>query len=199
MSEKTTIRPLSPKFTEAFAYAAEKHATQIRKGTTIPYISHPMGVASLVLDHGGGEVEAIAALLHDVAEDCGGRPELERIRARFGDDVARIVEECTDSFDDPKPPWRERKERYLAHLATASSQVRLVSVADKLHNARAILADIRKVGGEIWKRFPGRGADDIIWYYRSLVSAFQRHGATPLVQELEGTVSEMERLVEGAE
>lgn len=181
---------LGDRFNDALVYAATLHREQVRKGTTIPYVTHLMATASIVLEHGGGEDEAIAALLHDAAEDCGGREELERIRARFGNAVAAIVDGCSDTLADPKPPWRERKEAYIAHLASTSSATRLVSAADKLHNARAILADYRRVGPELWTRFNPDA--DQRWYYRELVRAFREAGDNQeLVAELEIVVGEL--------
>jgi GTP pyrophosphokinase len=184
---------LSVRFEEALVFAAQLHATQTRKGTGIPYVSHLLAVASIVLEHGGDEDEAIAALLHDAIEDQGGVATGEEIRRRFGDRVAEIVAGCTDADTTPKPPWQERKMKYLAHLREASPSVRLVSNADKLHNARAILADYRVLGEELWERFTAN-REQTLWYYRALVEAFQAHGSTPLVEELERTVSELERL-----
>jgi GTP pyrophosphokinase len=184
---------LGPRFTEALPYAAELHRQQVRKGSGVPYVSHLLAVAGLVLEHGGNEDEAIAALLHDAVEDQGGAPRLQEIRQRFGDTVAAIVEGCTDTDETPKPPWRPRKEAYIAHLASASPSVRLVSAADKLHNARTILADHRRFGGSVWRRFSG-GRDGTLWYYRSLVEAFRAHGMNPLVEDLERVVGELERL-----
>ncbi len=142
---------LTSRFTRAVGYGARLHATQKRKGTERPYVAHLLGVASLVLEHGGDEDLAIAALLHDAAEDQGGLPRLEEIRRKFGAHVARIVDGCSDAYTDPKPPWHERN--YLAHLPNASPEVRLVCAADKLHNAREILGDYRPVGDELWDRF----------------------------------------------
>lgn len=192
---KQTKKPdeATRRFGDALAFAAEKHAGQLRKGTRIPYISHPLAVASLVLEHGGGEDEAIAALLHDVPEDCGGRAALDEIRRKFGKTVARIVEGCTDTFDKPKPPWKHRKAKYLAHLATASKSVLLVSAADKVHNARSILSDYREHGEKLWERF-NAGRDGQLWYYRQLIKAFRARGSSPLVDELDRVVTELERL-----
>src|SRR5687768_18506851 len=128
---------LSPKFGEALQYAVIVHAGQMRKGTNIPYVSHLLGVASIAMEHGANEDETIGALLHDAGEDAGGRGRIEDIRQRFGNQVADIVDGCTDAYVLPKPPWRKRKEDYIAHITTASASVRLVSAADKLHNARA--------------------------------------------------------------
>jgi (p)ppGpp synthase/HD superfamily hydrolase len=186
--------PLSRRFDAALVFANHLHATQVRKGGRIPYVAHLLAVASLALEHGADEDVAIAALLHDAVEDQGGRPTLARIRRRFGARVAAIVEGCSDSDTIPKPAWRSRKECYLRRLATAPPDVRLVSACDKLHNARAILADYRVHGEALWKRFRG-GRDGTLWYYRALVQAFRRHGVTPLVAELTRVVAELDELV----
>ncbi|HVR22495.1 MAG TPA: HD domain-containing protein [Candidatus Polarisedimenticolia bacterium] len=182
---------LGPRFLKGFLFAAEKHAGQTRKTTTIPYIAHLMGVASLVLEFGGDEDMAIAALLHDVVEDCGGAPVLKEVRRRFGSRVAKIVDGCTDSDIDPKPPWRGRKEAYLRHLKSADAETRLVSAADKLNNARSILSDYREVGDSIWERFNG-GREGTLWYYRALVQEFGRRRPNRLMRELELAVQELE-------
>jgi (p)ppGpp synthase/HD superfamily hydrolase len=189
---------LSTRFEEALAYAARLHATQRRKGTDVPYVSHLLAVASLALESGADEDEAIAALLHDAVEDQGGAPTLAEVRRRFGDRVAEIVAGCTDADTVPKPPWRARKEAYLAHLPAASRSVRLVSTADKLHNARAILLDYRAHGEALWARFTG-GREGTLWYYRALIAAYRAAGGGPLVDELDRTVSELERLASAAD
>lgn len=183
---------LTERFFEALAEASRLHNGQIRKGSGIPYVAHLLSVCALVLEHGGGEDQAIAALFHDAVEDQGGRPTLERIRARYGDTVAHIVAGCTDADSLPKPPWLERKQSYLAHLPEADAQVRLVSCADKLHNARSVLADYRKVGEAVWSRFTGT-RQQTLWYFRALADAFSKLDGTPLAQELERTVRELER------
>ncbi len=185
---------LSERFTEALTYANHLHAKQIRKGSGVPYIAHLLGVASIALEYGAKEDEAIAALLHDAIEDQGGDVTRQEIRRRFGDTVTEIVDGCTDSETIPKPPWRERKEAYIAHISSASPSVLLVSSADKLYNARSILQDYRVVGEEIWQRFTG-GKIGTLWYYRSLVEAFRQVKLTPLVAELERVVVELEQLV----
>ncbi|HOR32525.1 MAG TPA: HD domain-containing protein, partial [Syntrophales bacterium] len=189
-----TRMSLSARFDEALAYAHEAHRDQLRKGTRIPYISHLMAVAAIVLENGGDEDAAIAALLHDVIEDGGGDAARREIRRRFGQRVVGIVDECTDAEVIPKPPWRGRKEDYIARLRHASPQARLVTSADKLHNARTILADYRVVGEALWERF-NAGRDEVLWYYRSLAAALKEGGATPLVEELERVVNELTRLV----
>ncbi len=186
---------LSERFTAALTYATQLHANQVRKGSGIPYITHLLGVASIALEYGANEDEAIAALLHDAIEDQGGAATREEIRRRFGDNVTAIVDGCTDSDTTPKPPWRQRKEAYIAHLATASHSVLLVSAADKLYNTRSILKDYRIVGESVWERFQGGGKEGTLWYYRSLVIAFYQTGTTPLIEELERVVSELEMLV----
>ena len=144
---------LSERFEQALQFAAATHRTQVRKGSGIPYVGHLLGVCSLVIEDGGSEDEAIAALLHDAAEDQGGQPMLDEIRERFGDHVAGIVAACSDTIESPKPPWRARKEAYLEHLEHQPESVLRVSLADKLFNARAILRDYLVVGDELWSRF----------------------------------------------
>lgn len=182
---------LGPRFLSAFEFAAEKHAGQTRKASTIPYVAHLMGVASLVLEAGGAEDLAIAALLHDVVEDCGGAPMLREVRRRFGTRVAKIVDECTDSDTYPKPPWRERKEKYLERLKKADADTRLVSAADKLNNVRSILSDYRAGGESIWIRFNG-GRTGTLWYYRVLLDEFLRHKLNRITRDLELAVNELE-------
>jgi (p)ppGpp synthase/HD superfamily hydrolase len=184
---------LSNRFEAALIYALHVHAQQKRKGTTVPYISHLLAVAALVLEDGGSEDEAIAALLHDAIEDQGGEPIRQEIRQRFGDTVVQIVNGCTDTDETPKPPWLERKNRYLDHLRGACPEVRRVSAADKLHNARAILTDLRRHGNVVWERFNG-GREGTLWYYRRLVQVFRESGPSYLVEELDRVVLEFERL-----
>lgn len=188
---------LTNRFADALTLANRLHAGQVRKGTAVPYVAHVLAVSGIALEHGADEDEAIAALLHDAVEDCGGTPVLADIRQRFGDRVADIVSACSDTDVTPKPPWQARKEAYLAHLKDAPASVRLVSAADKLHNARAILADYRQIGEALWSRFNASKAQTL-WYYRALVEAFDAHGATALVQELDRTVTEIEHRASGA-
>ena len=192
------LRPprLGPRLQRAFQYAAEKHEGQTRKQTAVPYLSHLMAVASLVLEAGGDEDMAIAALLHDVVEDCGGMPRLREIRKQFGARVAKIVEGCTDSFTDEKAPWVERKKYYLHEVKDADRETRLVSASDKLHNVRTIISDYRKDGEKIWARFNGKKAGTL-WYYRALSDEYGRRGASRITRELEIAVRELERLVRG--
>jgi len=184
---------LSPRFDEALVYASQLHREQLRKGSETPYIAHLLSVAALVLENGADEDEAIAALLHDVVEDQGGRPRLDEIRQRFGPRVAEIVEGCTDSDTTPKPPWRERKERYIAHLAEASPSVLLVCCADKVHNARSIVADHRRRGEQVWQLFKG-GKEGTLWYYREVLAALRQRPTPPaLVEQLADAVAELEQ------
>jgi GTP pyrophosphokinase len=186
-------RLLTPRFSDALTYTLTLHATQMRKGTNVPYVAHLLGVASIVLENGGTEDEAIAALLHDAVEDQGGDVTRQEIIRRFGPNVAAIVDGCTDAEVIPKPEWEERKQKYIAHLAHASPSVRLVSSADKLYNARAILSDYRQIGEALWGRFTGK-RKGTLWYYRALVTAFRKHNSNPIVDELERTVTELERV-----
>ena len=184
--KRISLRPpkLGLPLQRAFQYAAEKHAGQTRKKTAVPYLSHLMAVASLVLEAGGDEDMAIAALLHDVVEDCGGMPRLHEVRTQFGPRVAKIVDGCTDSFGDPKPEWIERKKGYLCEVKGADAETRLVSAADKLHNVRTILADYRQDGESIWKRFSGK-KEGTLWYYRALSDEYRRRNANRITRELE--------------
>jgi (p)ppGpp synthase/HD superfamily hydrolase len=185
---------LSAKFDEALDYAHDLHRTQVRKGPgNIPYVAHLMSVSALVLEAGGSETQAIAALLHDGPEDRGGAETLSEIERRFGSEVAAIVDACSDTMETPKPPWRERKLGYVAHLADASEDALLVSLADKVHNARAIVSDQRVEGDRIWERF-SRDSDQG-WYYGALLEAFRaRMPGHPLVVELELAVAELQKV-----
>ena len=195
-NKKISLKPphLGPRLQRAFRYAAEKHAGQTRKQSAVPYLSHLMAVASLVLEAGGDEDMAIAALLHDVVEDCGGMPRLREVRKQFGSRVAKMVEGCTDSFDEPKPEWVERKNGYLREVKHADVNTRLVSASDKLHNVRTILADYRQHGEGIWKRFTGK-KEGTLWYYRALSDEYQRRSPNRITRELEIAVAELERAV----
>jgi hypothetical protein len=182
---------LGPRFDRAFALTRDLHATQRRKDTETPYISHLMAVASLVLDDGGDEDEAIAALLHDAVEDQGGRQTLGLIRGQFGTRVADIVLACSDTDVTPKPPWRARKEAYIAHLRDPElpAGTLRVSLADKLHNARAILFDLR-AGHDVYARF-NAGRTDQLWYYGELAATFAELSDSPMVGELQRVVDEL--------
>jgi len=196
VTKKVSLKPphLGPRLQRAFRYAAEKHNGQTRKQTAVPYLSHLMAVASLVLEAGGDEDMAIAALLHDVVEDCGGMPRLREIRKQFGPRVAKIVEGCTDSFGEPKREWLERKKDYLRELKHADIETRLVSASDKLHNVRTILADYRLDGEDIWQRFSGK-KEGTLWYYRALNDEYRRRRPNRITRELDLAVAELERIV----
>lgn len=188
---------LTERFDRALQFAHTLHREQKRKGVDTPYISHLLGVCSLVLEHGGDEDQAIAALLHDAIEDQGEnyRGGVEQLRndieEKFGATVIRIVNGCTDADTIPKPPWKERKEAYIAQIQDASSDIRFVSCCDKLHNARAILTDYLAIGDDLWGRF-NSGKEDILWYYRSLADAFQTGGESSLTEELSRVISDLE-------
>ena len=191
---QTPVPSLTKRFNLAFELASGLHHTQTRKDTPVPYIGHLMAVCSLVLDAGGDEDQAIAALLHDAVEDQGGLTTLATIRQLFGDRVAAAVEACSDStVSDPaqKPEWRNRKENYLAHLPSANADALIVGAADKLHNARSILTDYRQVGDRLWSRFKV-GKEQQLWYYGALVEALSRTPAPKvLVNELERVVNQL--------
>lgn len=161
---------LTRNFDDALQWAADLHRFQERKGTGIPYVSHLLSVASLVLEYGGDEDQAIAALLHDSIEDQGVTE--DQIAQRYGTRVAAIVRACTDSETIPKPPWKQRKREYIEHLPKVPADVLLVSLADKTHNARAIAADVAREGERYFERFAG-GADGTRWYYRRLADVFE--------------------------
>ena len=185
---------LGPRLQRAFRYAAEKHDGQTRKQTAVPYLSHLMSVAGLVMEAGGDEDMAIAALLHDVVEDCGGMLRLREIRKQFGLRVAKIVEGCTDTFVEPKPEWLQRKKNYLREVKRADAETRLVSASDKLHNVRTILTDYRQHGEAIWPRFSGK-KEGTLWYYRALSDEYRRRNPNRVTRELEIAVAELERVV----
>lgn len=189
---------LGAKFTDALGYAADLHRTQNRKGGDIPYVAHLLSVAGLVIEGGGDETQAIAGLLHDAAEDQGGQNTLDEIETRFGTDVATIVAECSDTFETPKPPWRKRKQDYIDHLDEVSQPTILVSLADKLDNARAILRDLRIVGPELWQRFSVHDPQDHLWYYGSLLKVYQRRNDSWLVDELQRVLAELEAEIAAA-
>ena len=186
------------RFRDALVWAAELHEEQKRKGGNVPYVAHLIGVASIVLEHGGDEDQAIGALLHDALEDQAHRMSPGEIRARFGERVERIVEACTDGDpgeqrDRDHARWMARKEKYIDEVATKPAEALLVSMADKLYNARAILEDYRELGDALWPRFT-TGKDGTLWYYRSLLAAFRPRAQNRLWHELDRTVAEIERL-----
>jgi (p)ppGpp synthase/HD superfamily hydrolase len=199
MPESTATPKLTDRFPRAFAMASEVHATQLRKGTDTPYIAHLMSVAALVLEHGGGEDAAIAALLHDAVEDSGdGEGIAKAIRAEFGDHVADVVLACSDAIGQagqPKAPWRERKASYIAHLARERDpDVLLVSACDKLHNARSIVADLREIGPALWERFSQHDPAAHLWYYRSLAACYTSRDLRQLRAELNRVIDQMQDL-----
>jgi (p)ppGpp synthase/HD superfamily hydrolase len=190
--------PLTIRFQEALTFAARVHAGDLRKGTTIPYIAHLLSVCSLILSDGGSEDEAIAGLLHDTLEDHPEVVSRDEIERRFGGRVLSLVERCTDVPQDyaggPKPPWRQRKERYLEHLRKADPGELRVSLADKIDNARAMVSDYRVLGEALWSRFNADRSEQL-WYYRALVDTLRdARPAGRLLAQLEGLVSELERL-----
>lgn len=185
---------LTPRFEEALVLANTLHRNQRRKGTDIPYVAHLLGVAAIALEIGADEDQAIAALLHDAVEDQGGQPTLQEIRTRFGERVAAMVEANTDGEPDvatgAKAPWRERKEAYLAGMAHKNADALLVSLADKTHNARAILDDLAVHGDTLWNRFNG-GRDGSLWYYDALARVFADRLPGPGAERFAAIVTEM--------
>jgi GTP pyrophosphokinase len=184
---------LTDRFLQAFSYAFELHRGQKRKGTQIPYMGHLLEVAGIVIDYGGNEDEAIAALLHDAVEDQGGPETRAEMCLRFGENVAKIVDDCSDTDEEPKPPWKQRKKAYLSHLPDASRSAVLVSAADKLHNIRSIIKDYRAEGESVWDRFNAQ-KEEILWYHRELVKAYKKMSNNSLIDELERALDELEKL-----
>jgi (p)ppGpp synthase/HD superfamily hydrolase len=189
--EMTEKPKLSNRFEQALVYAAQVHENQVRKGSDIPYVSHLLSVAALVLEDGGDEDEAIAGLLHDAVEERGSLEIREAILVQFGERVACIVDACTESCTIPKPPWRDRKLRYIEQMRHASPSVLRVSMADKLHNARSILADRDREGEAVWDKFKG-GKAGTLWFYRSLLEIYRLGGSNFLLSEIERTVDRLE-------
>lgn len=181
--------------TDAFEFARQMHGGQLRKGTQTPYLSHLMAVSSLVLESGGNEEEAIAALLHDAVEDCGGLPVLEKIRQQFGESIASIVKDCSEPESIPKPPWKERKIAYIAQVAGAGDSVKRVACADKLHNLRSILTDYQHAGDRVWDRFHA-DKEGMLWFYQSMVETLRPFGqGVAIFVELEKRVGDLQRIV----
>ena len=189
---------LTDRFEAALAFAAQIHQDHSRKRSQVPYLSHLLSVAALVLEDGGGEDEAIAALLHDAIEDQGHRTDLADLRRRFGARVAEIVDACSDTDQHPKPPWRGRKEAFIDRMRHAPPDVLRVACADKLHNARSTLADLRLQGPSAWDKF-GAGRDEQLWYYGSLSELFEQRMPGPLSAELARTVAEIRTVAFPAE
>ena len=172
---------LGTRYFQALEYAQTWHSNQVRKSTTLPYILHPIGVSSLVLESGGDEDQAIAALLHDVPEDCGGEPRLVEILEKFGARVENIVRECSDTLVEnraDKAPWRQRKEGHIAHIASADMDTLIVTAADKVHNGRAIATDLQSIGNAVWNRF-NASREDVIWYYENFYQEMAKRKVTP--------------------
>lgn len=174
----------------AIQMATELHRGQTRKGSFQPYVLHPFRVASLVSDAGGSEDQVIAALLHDVVEDAGGLPTRERVLREFGPNVTRLVDGCTDAIGHPRPPWRDRKQRFIERVRRAPSDVRLLVAADKLHNARCTRQDLAIRGKDVWERFHGR-REGTLWYYREMLAALRDGWGHPLLDELESEVDQL--------
>ena len=198
MTSETRPDPvLQPRFVEALRLAVDLHSQQARKGSTVPYIGHLLGVCGLVIDAGGSEDEAIAAVLHDAVEDQGGAATLELIRTQFGGNVAAIVEACSDTDVVPKPPWRARKEAYIEHLRTAPPPVLRVSLADKVNTLRTIVRDFGEIGEALWARFSPDA--DQVWYYGSLLHIFEARLPVPMTKELRQTYNRLLELTHGVE
>lgn len=195
--EKVREYEASLRFRRAITAALNFHREQTRKGGTVPYIAHVLAVTSIVQEYGGTESEAIAALLHDAVDNGGEWAALDEIRRKFSQEIADIVLNCTDAMEFPKPPWRERKEAFLKDLPKASDSARLVIAADKLHNARCLLADLRSQGDEVWERFSG-GKDGTLWYYRAVAEALKSAGPHLLAAELGRVVGELEQVAQRA-
>lgn len=186
-----TDKPLlSDRFESALVYATQLHANQVRKGSGIPYISHLLSVVALVLEDGGNEAQAIAALLHDAIEDQGGDKTRQEIKAKFGEEVSSIVEGCTETDVTPKPPWRDRKLASIAKLSQTTPEIRRLMLADKLHNARSILADLHRYGDDVWQRFKGK-KEGTLWYFESIVKAVPDDENSFLAAELARVVEEL--------
>lgn len=186
-------QPLSVRFDEAFLLASSLHRNQARKASGVPYVAHLLGVASLVLEEGGTEDMAIAALLHDAAEDCGGEETLATIASAFGPEVARWVRQASDTFDLPKPPWEARKRHHLSLIPHADREARIIMLADKVYNARSILADHARVGAKVWARF-SVPRDRMLWYYEQLLQVFERALSPVLYDALSESVRLMKEL-----
>jgi len=192
-----TIQPtvqLTDRFEQALIYAYHLHRHQVRKVSSVPYISHLLSVAALVLEDGGNEDEAIAALLHDAIEDQGGLPTRAAIYEQFGEQVGAIVDGCTEWDELPKPPWKVRKLRYLENLRWASSSVRRVSLADKLHNLRSLLSDWQMSGDRIWLEFNSPPAE-MLWFYQSLMHAYSNLNENRMMEDFKQAVTELRQRV----
>jgi len=201
MPELNSTPLLSPRFALALQFANQIHSTQVRKGLGAPYISHLMAVSALVLEYGGTEEQAIAALLHDAGEDCGGQPMIDAVRVMFGDNVAAIVQACTDTLEAPKPPWRARKQRYLDAMRGKSPNTKLVVCADKLHNLGNTLRDIGTEGIGPWRTrmaaTANGSAEQQLWYYTGCLASLADGWSNPLLNEFSRAVAQFEALTGG--
>ena len=175
---------------DALAFTFDLHATQTRKGAGAPYITHLIAVAALVGEYGGNEDQFIAALLHDAVEDQGGRKTLALIRERYGARVAELVLGASETDDTPKPPWRSRKEQHIAKMAAAGAELKLIVAADKLHNMRSVLRDLRIEGPRVWENFTGR-CDGTLWYYREMRAALAEGWEHPILEELDEVIRKL--------
>ena len=193
MNLQTPEPLLDDRFEAALVMAYRLHRSQVRKGSPVPYVAHLLSVAALVLEDGGDEDEAIAALLHDAVEDQGGSVTRELVRVTFGARVCEIIDGCTESMVQPKPPWKERKLLHLEKVATASVSVRRVTMADKLHNIRSLLADYERFGEGLWARFGG-GKAGTIWYYQEMVKRLQVGESVGMMRSLSEAVGRLEGL-----
>ena len=193
MNLQTPEPLLDDRFEAALVMAYRLHRSQVRKGSPVPYVAHLLSVAALVLEDGGDEDEAIAALLHDAVEDQGGSVTRELVRVTFGDRVCEIIDGCTESMVQPKPPWKERKLLHLEKVATASVSVRRVTMADKLHKVRSLLADYERFGEGLWARFGG-GKAGTIWYYQEMVKRLQVGESVGMMRSLSEAVGRLEGL-----
>ena len=191
-SGRSREHELGERFVDALGYAANAHAGQLRGGDGQPYVAHLLRVTGLVIQEGGSEDESIAALLHDAVEDQGGLERLEDIRRRYGHVVADIVDECTDSYGKPRPPWRQRKEQYLSELGNSSPGALLVSLADKLDNVRTMVRGLRMLGEAFWER-SGKSPEDAHWYYGTLAERFAELRPGSMAEEFSSAVEALDR------
>jgi GTP pyrophosphokinase len=183
---------VSQRVREAIQLALELHAGQTRKGGAAPYVFHPLAVAGLVADAGADEDTIVAAILHDAVEDAGGPATRERIARQFGERVAGFVDACSDTDQTDKPPWRQRKEAFVARMRSAAPEVRAIVAADKLHNARSLTRALRAQGNALWGNFRG-GRDGSLWYYAAVTEALGDGWQHPLLEELREVVAVLTR------
>ncbi|MEA3365599.1 MAG: HD domain-containing protein [Candidatus Hydrogenedentes bacterium] len=183
---------------EAFSFAEGLHQGQFRKSTDIPYLYHLLSVAALVGEHGGNERQVAAALLHDAAEDQGGEETLGAIEKHFGKEIAAYVRACSDCTSFPKPPWRARKEAFIAKIPEMPEEAKLIVAADKLHNVRSMLRDHRQHGENLWKRFKG-GRTGTLWYHASVAKTLAKTWKHPILDELQEAVEELLSVAESGD